>query len=190
MSSKDARDNQIARCHSNFWLSLCTERTICTVRTLVQLRNASPASSKRRCETTNERESRGVRPSLGNRDYYFMRLWRCRHRYDLSHVLKYCTTVKYRLDREVSKKRIAWTGQGIERSKWTALRLTMQRTGRAYMGLLGRLHLMSRGSVRRRHLPRDNHHLPSLVSKSSCDCDDADIDKTYRMCYNITTSRL
>jgi len=27
-----------------------------------------------------------------------------------------------------------------------------------------------------------NHHLPSLVSKSSCDCDDADIDKTYRMC--------
>ena len=40
------------------------------------------------------------------------------------------------------------------------------------------------GSVRRRHLPRDNHHLPSLVSKSSCDCDDADIDKTYRMCCN------
>ena len=94
MSSEDARDNQITRCHSNFWLSLCTERTICTVRTLVQLRNASPASSKRRCETTKERESREVRPSLGNRDYYFMRLWRCRHRYDLSHVLKYCTTVK------------------------------------------------------------------------------------------------
>jgi hypothetical protein len=27
-----------------------------------------------------------------------------------------------------------------------------------------------------------NHHLPSLVSKSSCDCDDTDIDMTYRMC--------
>jgi hypothetical protein len=27
-----------------------------------------------------------------------------------------------------------------------------------------------------------NHHLSSLVSKSSCDCDDADIDMTHRMC--------
>jgi hypothetical protein len=27
-----------------------------------------------------------------------------------------------------------------------------------------------------------NHHLASLVSKSSCGCDDADIDMTYRMC--------
>ena len=38
------------------------------------------------------------------------------------------------MDREVSKKGIAWTGQEIERSKWTALRLKMHRTGRAYMG--------------------------------------------------------
>ena len=71
----------------------------------------------------------------GNRDYYFMRLWRCRHRYDLSHELKYRTTGRNsRLDRDVSKKRIAWTGQEIERSKWTALRLTMHRSGRAYRG--------------------------------------------------------
>ena len=27
-----------------------------------------------------------------------------------------------------------------------------------------------------------NNHLSSLLSKSSCDCDDADIDMTYRMC--------
>jgi hypothetical protein len=29
---------------------------------------------------------------------------------------------------------------------------------------------------------RGNNYLSSLLSKSSCDCDDADIDTTYRMC--------
>jgi len=69
----------------------------------------------------------------------------------------------------------------IKRAKFPALRLTMQRTGRASMGSPERVPLKF-------NVPRDrdgrggNNYLSSLLSKSSCDCDDADIDMTYRMC--------
>jgi hypothetical protein len=77
--------------------------------------------------------------------------------------------------------RIVWTGQEIERSKRTALRLTMQRTGRASMGYK----VKERGvqfNVPKDRDGRGGNYLSSLLSKSSCDYDDVDIDMTYRMC--------
>ena len=86
-----------------------------------------------------------------------------------------------------TRKRIALTDQGIEQSKRTALKLTRQRTSRASMEMPGRVHLMSIVTRSRREGSSSAskggyHHLSSIVSKSSCDCDDTDIDMIYRMC--------
>jgi len=93
------------------------------------------------------------------------------------------------LDREVSEKRIAWTSQGRDRSKRIAL--NSRCSGQiAHVWVARKSAPDEHGNeVKESRVQFDvssnrggNNYLSSLASKGSCDCDDADIDMTYRMC--------